>query len=84
MMFTSVSPPRSWPTFEAGIRTWSRPWNAAHAAGHVCRPLRANGTPYLSVNVLLLWAEVEEKSHTAPIWMTYRQAAELGAQVRKR
>jgi antirestriction protein ArdC len=68
---------------EAGIRTWARPWNAAHAAGHVSRPLRANGTPYRRINVLLLWAEAEEKNYTAPIWMTYRQAAELGAQVRK-
>lgn len=68
---------------EAGIRTWSRPWNAAHAAGPVSRPLRANGTPYRGVNVLLLWIEAEEKRYTAPIWMTYRQAAELGAQVRK-
>jgi antirestriction protein ArdC len=68
---------------EAGIRTWSRPWNAAHAAGHVSRPLRANGVPYRGINVLLLWCEAEEKNYTAPIWMTYRQASELGGQVRK-
>ena len=68
---------------EAGIRTWSRPWNAGHAAGHICRPLRANGTPYRGINVLMLWAEAEEKNYSAPIWMTYRQAQELGAQVRR-
>ena len=27
----------------AGVRPWARPWNAAHAAGPVSRPLRANG-----------------------------------------
>lgn len=70
---------------EQGIRTWSRRWNAGHAAGHVCRPLRANGTPYRETNVLLLWAEAEaeEKNYTAPIWMTYKQAQAIGAQVRK-
>ena len=68
---------------EQGIRTWSRPWNAAHAAGHICRPLRANGTPYRGINVLLLWCEAEERGYTAPIWMTYKQAQALGAQVRK-
>ena len=68
---------------ERGIRTWSRPWNAAHAAGHICRPLRASGTPYRGINVLLLWCEAEERGYTAPIWMTYKQAQALGAQVRK-
>jgi len=29
--------------------------------------------------LLLLWVEAEEKNCTAPIWMTYRQAHELGA-----
>lgn len=68
---------------EQGIRTWARPWNAAHAAGHICRPLRACGTPYRGINVLLLWCEAEERGYTAPIWMTYKQAQALGAQVRK-
>jgi antirestriction protein ArdC len=35
------------------------------------------------VNVLLLWGEATENNYTAPIWMTYRQASELGAHVRK-
>jgi antirestriction protein ArdC len=68
---------------EKGVRTWARPWDAAHAAGHVCRPLRASGAPYRGINVLLLWCEAEERGYTAPIWMTYKQAQTLGAQVRK-
>jgi antirestriction protein ArdC len=28
------------------------------------------------------WAESVEKAYTAPIWMTYRHAQELGAHVR--
>jgi len=66
-----------------GVRPWARPWNAGHAAGPVSRPLRANGTPYRGINVLLLWAEAQDKNYTAPIWMTYKQAQGIGAQVRK-
>lgn len=68
---------------EQGVRPWVKPWNAEHAAGRITRPLRHGGKPYQGINVLLLWCEAVEKSYSAPIWMTYRQAAELGAQVRK-
>lgn len=70
-------------SLEAGVRPWQKPWNAAHAAGNIIRPLRANGQPYRGINVLLLWGEALEKGYTAPIWMTYKQALTLGAQVRK-
>lgn len=68
---------------EQGARPWHKPWNAEHTAGHITRPLRANGQPYRGVNVLLLWGEAMAKGYNAPIWMTYKQAQELGAQVRK-
>jgi antirestriction protein ArdC len=68
---------------ERGVRPWMRPWSAEHLAGHVSRPLRAGGQPYRGINVLLLWMAAEAKGYAAPIWMTYRQAAELGGQVRK-
>jgi antirestriction protein ArdC len=68
---------------EQGARPWLKPWSATHAEGHITRPLRANGTPYRGVNVLLLWGEAMAKGYTAASWMTYKQAQELGAQVRK-
>lgn len=68
---------------EQGVRTWQRPWNAEHAAGNIIRPLRATGEPYRGINVVLLWSEALDKGYTAPIWMTYKQAASVGAQVRK-
>jgi antirestriction protein ArdC len=46
-------------------------------------PLRSNGMPYRGMNVLLLWGEAVAKGYTMPTWRTYRQAVELGAQVRK-
>lgn len=68
---------------EQGVRPWQRPWNASHAAGNIIRPRRANGLPYRGVNVLLLWSEAQEKGFSAPIWVTYKQAESMGAQVRK-
>lgn len=68
---------------ERGVRTWARPWNAAHAAGPITRPLRFNGAPYRGIKVLLLWVEAEARAYSAPLWMTYKQADALGGQVRK-
>lgn len=68
---------------ENGVKPWTQPWNAAHAAGHVSRPLRHNGKPYAGINVLTLWASSMERNFSAPIWMTFKQALELGGHVRK-
>ena len=68
---------------EKGVRSWMKPWNAGHTAGKITRPLRHNGTPYQGINILMLWGEVLDKGFSAPIWMTYNQAQELGAHVRK-
>src|SRR5439155_12250326 len=68
---------------ERGVRPWMKPWNAGHAAGRITRPLRHTGQPYRGINVLLLWLEAESKRYTAPIWLTYRQAREMGVHVRR-
>jgi antirestriction protein ArdC len=68
---------------EQGVRPWLKPWNAEHAAGRITRPLRSNGVPYQGINVLMLWGESVTKGYAAPIWMTFKQALELGANVRK-
>jgi len=68
---------------EKGERPWLKPWNAEHAAGKITRPLRHNGLPYSGINVLMLWAEAVEKGYNAPLWMTFKQAQELGGHVRK-
>jgi len=68
---------------EQGVRTWLKPWHSEHAAGRITRPLRHNGTPYRGMNILLLWGEAVAKGYAAPIWMTYKQAQEIGANVRK-
>jgi len=68
---------------EKGVRPWQMPWNVEQAAGRISRPLRHNGTPYRGVNVLLLWGEAQEKGYSASVWMTFKQAQQLGATVRK-
>jgi antirestriction protein ArdC len=68
---------------EQGVRPWMKPWNAEHAAGRITRRLRGNGVPYQGINVLMLWSAASTKAYAAPIWMTFKQAKELGANVRK-
>ena len=68
---------------EQGVRPWHRPWNAAHTAGRITRPLRHNGIPYKGVNILMLWAAAAVKGHTCPLWLTFKQAQELGGNVKK-
>jgi antirestriction protein ArdC len=68
---------------ENGVRPWVQPWNSEHAAGRVTRPLRHTKTAYRGINVIMLWAEACARGFACPIWMTYRQAQELGGQVRK-
>jgi len=68
---------------EQGVRPWMMPWNAEHAAGRITGPSRHNGQPYNGINILMLWSAAVSQGYAAPIWMTYRQASELGAHVRK-
>ncbi|MBB4267178.1 ArdC-like ssDNA-binding domain-containing protein [Roseospira visakhapatnamensis] len=68
---------------EKGVRPWEKPWSAEHAAGRVNRPLRHNGVPYAGINILMLWTAALEHGFASPMWMTFRQAKELGAHVRK-
>jgi antirestriction protein ArdC len=68
---------------EKGTRPWLKPWNAEHAAGRITRPLRGNGVAYRGMNVLMLWSAAMDKGFASPTWMTFKQALELKAHVRK-
>lgn len=65
---------------EEGTRPWFQPWGAN---GTATRPLRHNGVPYRGINTVLLWMAAAENGFASPYWMTYRQAQQLGGQVRK-
>lgn len=66
---------------EVGTKPWILPWR-----GNVRRsatPLRASGEAYRGINVVMLWLSGQLAGYDENTWMTYRQAQELGAQVRK-
>ena len=64
---------------ESGTKPWIKPWRGVP----VSRPLRACGVPYRGMNVFWLWMVADMCGYASPFWMTYNQANELGAQVRK-
>jgi antirestriction protein ArdC len=68
---------------EKGVRPWLQPWNTGHQAGPITRPLRVSGQPYKGINVLMLWTAAVSQNFASPIWMTFRQAKELKANIRK-
>jgi antirestriction protein ArdC len=68
---------------EKGELTWRKPWNSAHLAENIQRPLRWNNIPYTGINTVVLWATAAEKSYDLPHWMTFNQAVDLKASVRK-
>lgn len=68
---------------ERGTIPWHKPWSTATLTQRVTKPLRHTGEPYRGINVLSLWMASTAFGFTSPFWMTYRQATELGGQVRK-
>jgi len=43
----------------------------------------SSGKPYQGINTLILWAAGLRSGYTSPYWLTYKQAADMGGQVRK-
>ena len=61
------------------IIPWEKPWQApTFAGGNFPRNFRT-GKPYRGINVFLLWST----PYSAPFWLTYKQAEELGGAVCK-
>ena len=68
---------------EQGNLSWRKPWHSQQMAGQVMRPLRWNNIPYTGINTLVLWGTAAEKGYALPYWMTFKQAVDLKANVRK-
>ncbi|TGR00975.1 DUF1738 domain-containing protein [Mesorhizobium sp. M4B.F.Ca.ET.190.01.1.1] len=66
---------------EAGTKPWIRPWRGN--ARRSLTPRRATGEAYRGINVLMLWVAGQMFGYEENTWMTYRQAQDLGGQVRK-
>lgn len=60
----------------------SMPWRRGSAP--LFMPTNAlTAKPYNGINIVSLWVAAECLGYSAPVWATYRQWSELGAQVRK-
>ena len=65
---------------EKGDLTWRKPWSGGNLA---TLPLRGCGIPYSGINTIVLWSKAFDKGYVSPYWMTYRQAKDMKAHVRK-
>jgi len=64
-----------------GVVPWRQPWSSK---GFGVMPRNAStGRAYSGANVLLLWSRAQESNFVAPLWLTFKQALELGGNVRK-
>jgi antirestriction protein ArdC len=64
---------------ETGCDKFKMPWNTT-----AMFPMNAHTQRrYRGVNVLMLWAQASKFGYTAPLWATYQQWHQLGAQVKK-
>ena len=66
---------------EAGTPPWRKPWTGAENG--TAFPLRSTGEAYRGINVLMLWLAAEERGYSSAHWFTFKQAKDLGANVRK-
>lgn len=66
---------------EKGVIPWRKEWDTA-ASDRM--PVNAHsGKPYRGINVLTLWCEQAEKGYASNQWVTFKQALDLGGNVRK-
>jgi antirestriction protein ArdC len=66
---------------EKGVAPWQKPWNAQVHAAMPMNP--TTDKPYRGGNAVHLLTVGLQKNYDDPRWMTYKQAAEQGWQVRK-
>ena len=64
-----------------GTAPWIKPWSATPGANHPCNA--ATNRPYSGCNIVLLWIAMQSNAWHLPRFLTYRQAQEVGGNVRK-
>ncbi len=67
---------------QLGRVPWVQPW--ANVSAPLGLPKNAaTGRAYSGVNVLILWIACMERGFSTQHWLTFRQAAKIGAHVKK-
>ncbi|WP_171182283.1 ArdC family protein [Ruegeria sp. HKCCD8929] len=64
-----------------GTVPWRKPWSGGQ--GGLTLPRRVTGEHYRGINVVMLWIAALNRGYSSTSWMTYRQAQDLGGQVRR-
>lgn len=67
---------------EAGAGDWQMPWHRPGTAFSIPRNALTDAR-YQGCNILSLWIDADAKKFDNPVWATFKQWQELGAQVRK-
>jgi len=67
---------------EAGVAPWVKPWKAGKCTGIM--PTNAiTGRCYSGINVPILWHAADARGYATNGWLTFKQALDHGAHVRK-
>jgi antirestriction protein ArdC len=66
---------------EAGTAPWVKPWKNGNTGG-ILPKNAATKRSYNGINIPILWHAQLSRGYSTASWMTYKQARELGAQVR--
>jgi len=67
---------------EMGVKPWACPWKRNGIKSGIPSNF-ATGTAYSGMNIMLLWCSAAKQGFNDSRWLTYKQAQEQGAQVRK-
>jgi antirestriction protein ArdC len=78
-LYTEVSA-RICAELERGAAPWVRPWSATPGANTPCNAV--TNRPYSGCNVVLLWM-AQNAGYRTPRYLTFKQALDLGGNVRK-
>ncbi len=67
---------------ETGAAPWLKPWRNGRTSGLMPQNY-VTGRPYSGINIMLLWSARDAAGYADNGWMTFNQAREKGACVRK-
>lgn len=67
---------------EMGVKPWSCPWKRNGMVSGIPSNF-STGTAYSGINIMLLWCSAAKQGFQDSRWLTYKQAKDLGAQVKK-
>ena len=82
--FMRKSLPRSSLSSRPGRLPWVQPLGSSSVSAPLTTPKdAATGRGYLGINVLILWGAVVQHGFPTQSWLTFRQALDLGGNVRK-